>query len=79
MSITSLLVVRFVLYVLQVTWFSRDWKDSYLGGSCGERSGQIILIIWVSERQVDHREVCSVEDQSAGQQGLADLFFAGVV
>ena len=28
----------------------------------------------VSERQVDHREVCPVEDRSASQQGLADWF-----
>ena len=28
----------------------RGWENSYLGGSCGERSGQIIRIILVSER-----------------------------
>ena len=39
----------------------RGWENSYLGGSCGERSGQIIRIILISERQIDHHKIRPVE------------------
>ena len=32
----------------------------------------------VSERQVDHREVCPAEDRSTGLQKLADFVLAGI-
>ena len=47
-------------YVLQVACSTRDWKDSYLEVVHRERSGQIIRIILVSERQVDHGASCVV-------------------
>ena len=39
----------------------RGWENSYLGGSCGDRSGQIIRIILISERQIDHHKIRPVE------------------
>ena len=63
----------------------RGWENSYLGGSCGERSGKTqgiigaILIMWYqSVRLITAREFSS-EDRSLGLQRLADLFLLELV
>ena len=63
----------------------RGWENSYLGGSCGERSGTtqgiigVILIMWYqSARLITAREFVQLKIELQVCYRLADLFFAGI-